>query len=799
MSARPTTTIAQIQITGMSCTACASQLERSLNRLPGTSARVDFASESARVEFAHDATTPQEFLAAVERTGFEVARKTVTLTITGMSCVACAQQLETVLNRAPGVQAHVNFASTKAQVEFVPGLATEDDLIRRIEKTGFGAQLTTLLNDEDEASRQKQEQRRDIWLFAIAAALTLPFTAQMVLMFGGHHSQHVELLPRWLQWALATPVQFVIGARFYRAAWKSLRGGSANMDVLVVLGTTSAYLYSVVLTAAALPGHIYFEASASLITLILLGKLLEARARRKTSSAVRSLMRLQPAIALVERDGINVEIPARELKLGDIFIVRAGDSIPVDGYVLTGESHVDESMLTGESLSVTKQPGGRVFAATLNQQGSFKARATGIGADTMLAQIIRLVEEAQGSRAPIQRLADKIAGIFVPSVVAISAATFVLTWIVTASFSTALVNAVAVLVIACPCALGLATPTAIMVGTGLGARAGILIRNAEVLERTKQIKVLLLDKTGTLTEGKPSVTDIVPAGKADEATVLRLAASLEHGSKHPLAQAIARYADQHAIAKVETMGFTSVVGKGVRASIDGQAVILGSPSFLAENGLTADSAVLGSLQSQGKTVIVLGVEDRVIGYLAIADSLRASSKLAVTRLKRLGIRVVMLTGDNRFTAQAIAAQGGIDEFKAECLPAEKWMKLNVSKPTEQWWAWSATESTMHRPSLRPASVLRSGQALTLPSKPPTSSSYAVISVACQRRSIFREQRCRRSGKIFFCVRLQHPWYSTGCPRLPESRDRRCRDGTQFRLRRQQLAPAFSLETVTFLK
>ena len=384
MSVQPTTTVAQLQITGMSCTACAVQLERSLNRLPGTSARVDFASERARVEFASDVTTPQELLAAVERTGFGVARKTVTLTVTGMSCVACAQQVETVLNRAPGVQARVSFASTKAQVEFVPGFSSEDDLIRRIEKAGFGAQLTAQLSDEEESSRQSQEQRCDIWLFSIAAALTLPFAAQMLLMFGGHHNQHAELLPRWLQWALATPVQFVIGARFYRAAWKSLRGGSANMDVLVVLGTTSAYLYSAVLTAAALPGHIYFETSASLITLILLGKLLEARARRKTSSAVRSLMRLQPTIALVERDGVAVEIPARELKLGEIFIVRAGDSIPVDGVVLTGESHIDESMLTGESQPVAKQSGGCVFAATLNQQGSFKARATGIGADTML-------------------------------------------------------------------------------------------------------------------------------------------------------------------------------------------------------------------------------------------------------------------------------------------------------------------------------------------------------------------------------------------------------------------------------
>ncbi|MDR1280485.1 MAG: cadmium-translocating P-type ATPase [Opitutaceae bacterium] len=683
----PATTL-QLPVTGMSCTACALQIERVLHRLPGVQARVDFASERARIEYDPAQTPPPLLLETIEKAGFGVGRETVTLTLEGMSCVACAQQIGTVLNRVPGVQAAVNFAAAKARVEYVPGLATEDDLVARVKKAGFGARVAAGLYDDAEgrerregreegeegegreARRQAREQKREWALFAFAIVFTLPLAAQMIFMFAAPDAGHF-MLPGWLQWLLATPVQFVAGARFYRAAWKALRSGFANMDVLVSLGTSAAYFYSVVATLRGVV-HVYFEASATLITLVLLGKLLEARARRKTTSAIRSLMRLQPAVAHVERDGVLVKIPARDLKVGDVFVVHAGDSIPVDGAVLTGESSVDESMLTGESLPVAKTAGSRVYAATLNQQGAFKARATGVGADTALANIIRLVEEAQGTRAPIQRLADRIAGVFVPTVVVISLLTFIVTWFVSGYFTVALINAVATLVIACPCSLGLATPTAIMVGTGLGARAGILIRNAGVLERARQIGVLVLDKTGTLTEGLPVVTDVVPAGEADEVRVLRLAASLEQGSKHPLARAIARCARETGVSLDATvLGFLSVPGQGVQGMHDGEAVLLGSPAFLAARGIASDPEVLSRFQGQGKTVVGLASGGRLLGWLAAADRLRDTSKAAVARLRGMGIRVVMLTGDNEGTARAIAAQAGIDEFTAGCLPQDK--------------------------------------------------------------------------------------------------------------------------------
>jgi Cu+-exporting ATPase len=443
------------------------------------------------------------------------------------------------------------------------------------------------------------------------------------------------------------------------------------MDVLVSLGTGIAYLYSAVLVVLDSGAHVYFETSATLITLVLLGKLLEARARRKTSSAIRSLVRLQPASARVERDGILIEIPVGELKTGDVFIVHAGDRVPVDGLLLSGDSSVDESMLTGESLPVAKSAGSRVYAATLNQQGAFKARATGVGADTALARVVRLVEEAQGSRAPIQHLADKIAGIFVPGIIGISLVTFGVTWGITGDFTTALLHGVATLVIACPCSLGLATPTAIMVGTGLGARAGILIRNAEILERSRQLNVLVLDKTGTLTEGRPEVTDVLPAEGVDAGQVLRLAAALEQGSKHPLAHAVVERARGAGVLVPDGLvsGFVAKPGRGVCGVLDGRAVLLGSPGFLAASGVAAEPPA--GLQAQGKTVIGLAEDGRLVGWLAIADRLRDTSRAAVTRLREMGVRVVMLTGDNEFAARAIAGQAGVDEVVANCLPEDK--------------------------------------------------------------------------------------------------------------------------------
>jgi Cu+-exporting ATPase len=423
--------------------------------------------------------------------------------------------------------------------------------------------------------------------------------------------------------------------------------------------------------------HVYFEASAVIITLVLMGKLLEARAKHGTSAAIEALIRLQPKTARIERDGALIEVPVASMQAGDIFVVRSGESIPVDGQVASGESGVDESMLTGESLPVDKRVGDKVFAGTLNQQGLLRCQAMGVGAATMLAGIIRMVREAQGTKAPIQRLADRVAGVFVPVVVAISALTFALWWGLGGELAPALVNAVAVLVIACPCALGLATPTAIMVGTGRGAQVGVLVKNAVALEQAEKIRTLIVDKTGTLTEGKPEVTDVVPAAGFSERDLVAAAASLESGSAHPLAHAVLEYAKQRGIASLPMRDFSSVTGKGVQAvlAVAGlggeQMVLLGAPAFLSESGLSMDAAAAGPLVEQGKTVIAVGGGGRVLGYLAIADKLRASSKEAVGKLRGMGIDVVMLTGDNAATAKAIAEAAGVASYRAQVLPGDK--------------------------------------------------------------------------------------------------------------------------------
>ncbi|MCW5604197.1 MAG: copper-translocating P-type ATPase [Burkholderiales bacterium] len=589
------------------------------------------------------------------------------LAISGMTCAACAARIEKVLNRLPGVEANVNFATEKARVRH-PGSVDVEALVAAVRKAGYDARITAGMDRAREKARQAAADRREHMLFWIAAVLTLPFLVQMVFMFTG--DTH-DLLPHWLQFALATPVQLWIGRRFYVGAWHALRGGGANMDVLVALGTSMAYLYSTAVLVFGLPHHVYFEASAMIITLVLMGKLLEARARLKTAEAIEALVRLQPRTARVERGDRIVETDVAEVRVGDVFIVRPGESVPVDGIVIDGASSIDESMLTGESLPVAKAPGGRVYAATLNQQGLLKCRATGVGADTALAAIIRLVEEAQGSKAPIQRLADAISGVFVPVVVAVSVVTLAAWWWLSGDFTSALINAVAVLVIACPCALGLATPTAIMVGTGAGARAGVLIRNAAALEHAGRIDVLIVDKTGTLTEGRPVVTDVVAAAAEGEAGLMRVAGTLEAGSEHPLARAILERARATGIAPAVASGFHAVPGKGVEAQVDGETAILGSPAFAAERGIAFDVQRVSALQSEGKTVIVVARQDTALGLVAIADTLRPTSRAAVDHLKTMGLRVIMLTGDNRLAAQHIARQAGISEFEAEVLPGDK--------------------------------------------------------------------------------------------------------------------------------
>ncbi|MBI2311179.1 MAG: cadmium-translocating P-type ATPase [Betaproteobacteria bacterium] len=660
----------ELPVEGMTCAAFATRIEKNLNKLPGVQAAVNFAAEKASIEFDAERTPVAELVQSIARTGYGVPEQSVELNLAGMTCAACATRIEKVLNRLPGVNAVVNFAAEKARVRFAPGTVTVPMLIEAVRNAGYNAEQA-LENLEADRAREKARRieayRREFRLFWVSVALTLPLVAQMIAMFSGAHA---DLLPRWLQMALATPVQFWIGKRFYLGSWHALRGGGANMDVLIALGTTMAYAFSAVVTVFGLNAHVYFEASAAIITLVLLGKLLEARAKSKTSAAIEELIKLQPKTARVERDGEIVEIEVARLQLGDVFVVRPGESIPVDGEVIEGSSSVNEAMLTGESMPVAKEPGKKVFAATLNQQGLLRCRATGVGAHTALAGIIRLVEEAQGSKAPIQRLADVISGIFVPVVVAISAVTLGGWWAWSGEFTEALVNAVAVLVIACPCALGLATPTAIMVGTGRGARSGVLVKNAAALELAEKIQTLIVDKTGTLTEGKPAVTDVIPIAIGEQA-LLQVAANLEQGSEHPLARAVMERAGEAGMQPRPVTGFAAVSGGGVTAQIDGIPHWLGSPRYLAEQGATVDELRVRRMQESGKTVIGVANGDGVLGYLAIADRLRPSSAMAVARLQRLGIEVVMLTGDNPATAKAIAGQAGVSRFLAEVLPAHK--------------------------------------------------------------------------------------------------------------------------------
>lgn len=659
-----------LPVEGMTCSACATRIEKSLNKIPGVQASVNFASEKVQIDYAEDSANPTALVAAIQKTGYSVPDQHIELALEGMTCAACATRIEKVLNKLPGVQASVNFATEKANIRLAPGTASMADLLAAVQKAGYSAHEIIESSREDEKARRAELYRKELRLFWLSAILTLPLLLQMGTMLTGQ--QHVEWMPYWLQMLLATPVQFWVGKRFYTGAWHSLRGGSANMDVLVALGTSAAYFLSAVITLFNLHGqHVYFEASAAIITLILMGKLLEARAKGKTSSAIEQLLQLQPKTAHIERNGEVVEIEVSAIALDDVFIVRAGERVPVDGEVLDGDSSVDESMLTGESLPVSKTIGQKVFAATQNNQGMLRCRATKVGAHTALAEIIRLVEEAQGSKAPIQKLADTISGIFVPVVVAISLVTFGLWWGLSGNFTAALVNAVAVLVIACPCALGLATPTAIMVGTGRGAQTGILVRNAAALERAEKIQVLIVDKTGTLTEGKPSVTDVLPMNNYSEHDLLSLAAALEQGSEHPLAQAVLNYAKQQSIPPASMTNFSAISGKGVQADVAGETIWLGSPKLLQEQGVKIETNQISQLQSQGKTVIVLAKQSGAIGVIAIADKLRASSAGAVAKLKQMNIEVVMLTGDNHATAQAIALQAGIDNFRAEVLPQHK--------------------------------------------------------------------------------------------------------------------------------
>lgn len=580
------------------------------------------------------------------------------LKIEGMHCVSCEGTIKKALKKVSGVvDAQVSFVSSEAIIE---GSVPLESLINAIKSTGYSAYPIHGKSREEITKGEERHFHIQLVTVILSTLLTLPLIFQMYRAFIGQSN----VIPLWLQFVLATIVQFGLGWRFYVGSYYALKTLTGNMDLLICLGTSAAYFYSVCIFILSLPLHVYFEASASIITLILLGRLLELRTKRRASGAIKALLDLQPKITRVQRDGKWLSLPVEEMKVGELFETRPGEKIPIDGVVIEGDSYVDESMLTGESLPTHKKKGMKLFGGTQNQKGFLIGEAVAVGSGTALANIIHLVQEAQSSRAPIQKLADKISGIFVPVVVGISLVTFFLWWGFTTQFTEALINAVAVLVIACPCALGMATPTVIMVASGRGARSGILVKNAEALQQAQKLEVIAIDKTGTLTEGKPKLTDVIP----DSESVRRTAASIEDHSEHLIAQTIA---SSYSGSKEHVSDFKAVVGKGVIGKIENKPFTIGSLKWMEETGLRVDRSLTNPLEQEGKTVVCLSDENQVLGYFAVSDTLRSHSIEGVARIKDLGIDVVMLTGDHKKTAQAIAKKAGITTFYAEILPQDK--------------------------------------------------------------------------------------------------------------------------------
>ncbi|MFC1989848.1 heavy metal translocating P-type ATPase [Chloroflexota bacterium] len=663
-----------IPITGTTCTTCAATIEKGLAGIPGVEqAKVSFASEKASIEYDPSKVGLARIRDTISQLGYGIATKKSTFPVGGMTCASCVARVEEALSSTKGVvSANVNLASEKATVEYLGGTDISD-LKRAVKEAGYelGSEAETL-EDVTTASQREIRSVRNRFIFAAILGIAI-----MIIGFAPSFPGKPYLL-----WALATPVQFWAGWRFYRGAWGALRHKTADMNTLIAVGTSAAYFYSMVavlfpdlFVAQGLQPHVYFDTAAMIIALILLGRFLEARARGQTSEAIKKLIGMQPKTALVIRDGGEMEISVEDVQIGDLILVRPGERVPVDGIIREGYSSIDESMVTGESIPVEKKAGDEVIGATINKMGSFKFEATRVGKDTTLAQIIRLVEEAQGSKAPIQRLADIIASYFVPIVIGIAIVTFII-WYFTGpapSLTFALLNFVAVLIIACPCALGLATPTAVIVGTGKGAEHGVLIRSAEALERSHQIKTLLLDKTGTLTQGEPRVTDVIAVPTSSHEEVLQLAASAERGSEHPLGEAIIKAALEKELELSSASDFTAIPGHGIEASVEGKKLLLGNLRLVKDRGLS-----LGGLEEEaerlweeGKTVMFLAIDSRLLGIIAVADTIKPRAGEALAEIHRMGIETVMLTGDNRRTAEAIAREAGIDRVLAEVLPEDK--------------------------------------------------------------------------------------------------------------------------------
>ena len=675
-----------LPVTGMTCANCALTIQRSLKKVTGVKeANVNFATEQASVSFDLDQVQIKDLTDKIHDAGYGVVTATVEIPLTGMTCANCAMTIERTLSKkVPGVvKAAVNFATERARVEYIPTLTNIDDMIAAIEKAGYGAiRPDELIEGEDtELAARKAEIQNQTRKFLTGLIFTVPlFFLSMGRDFGLLGIWAHAVWVNWLFFALATPVQFYTGWDFYTGGWKSLKNGSANMDVLVAMGSSVAYFYSLgVLCYSSLGVHVYFETSAVIITLIKLGKMLEARTKGRTGGAIRKLIALRPKTATILEDADEREIPLSQIKVGDVLIVHPGESIPVDGVVLEGTSTVDESMLTGEPIPVDKHPKAKLTGGTINGEGRLKFEATRVGKDTVLAQIIRLVQEAQGSKAPIQALADRVAAVFVPGVIGIAFLTFFLWWAIEGNFIPAMLRLVAVLVIACPCALGLATPTAIMAGTGKGAEKGILFKNSESLETATKLNTIVLDKTGTITMGKPSVVNVIVSDALikDEEELLRLGASVERGSEHPLGQAIVKEAKKRGIHLSEPDSFRALRGLGVQAKIKGQEVSVGKPNWFDEMGFIFDDAKnhVRSLQNEGKTVMMVVVDKKLAGLIGVADTVKPESKEAVEELHEQNLKVVMLTGDNEHAARTIASEVNIDEIVAEVRPEEKSTKI----------------------------------------------------------------------------------------------------------------------------
>ena len=671
-----------IPITGMSCANCALAIERTVKKLPGVkTASVNFATEEASLSFDPDEVQLEKLVEKIQDAGYGVAKATADIPVTGMTCANCAMTIErTLKKKVPGVvNASVNFASERARVEYIPSLTSLDEMIQAIEKAGYGAiRPDDALEGEDaELQARRAEIKDQTAKFLVGLAFTIPlFVLSMGRDFGFFGPWAHAPWVNWLFLLLATPVQFYTGWDYYSGGFKSLRNRSANMDVLVAMGSSVAYVYSLALLLfPALGHHVYFETSAVIITLIKLGKMLEARTKGRTGGAIRKLMKLRPKTAFIEVDGQEKEIPVSQVRVGDRIIVRPGEAFPVDGAVLDGESSVDESMLTGEPIPVDKQAGDSVAAGTINGEGRLRFEARKVGKDTALARIIRLVQDAQGSKAPVQALADRVAAVFVPAVIGIALFTFILWWLIGGEFVPAMIRLVAVLVIACPCALGLATPTAIMAGTGKGAEKGMLFKNSEALELASKLDTIVLDKTGTITIGKPAVVDVVLTDSTftDENEFLIMAASAERGSEHPLGRAIVAEATRRGLSLSEPKFFKASRGLGISATINSHQVLAGKPGWFLEMGfdLASVEQKISSLQNQGKTVVVVAAENKIAGLIAVADQVKPESKDAIQSLHKQNLKVVMLTGDNSRTAQAIASEVSIDEVVAEVRPEDK--------------------------------------------------------------------------------------------------------------------------------